>query len=63
MSTRAFAVACTLLFRSAAFAAEPMTPNDIRGALFNGQPFTASMPGGTQFTMTFTPDGKGHGLR
>ena len=58
MSTRAFSVACTLLFARAAFAAEPMTPNDIRATFFNGQPFTASTPGGTQFTMTFTPDGK-----
>ena len=35
-----------------------MTPSDIQATFFNGQPFTASTPGGTKFTMTFTPDGK-----
>jgi hypothetical protein len=58
MSIRAFAVTCILLFARAAFAAEPMTPSDIRATFFNGQPFTASTPGGTQFKMTFNPDGK-----
>jgi hypothetical protein len=58
MSTKAFSVACTLLVASAAFAAEPMTPSDIRATFFNGKPFIASTPGGTQFHMTFTPDGK-----
>jgi hypothetical protein len=55
MSASTCAVACALLFASAAFAAEPMTPSV---GHFNGQPFTASTPSGTQFTMTFTPDGK-----
>ena len=58
MTAIPFAFTCTLLFASAAFAAEPITPNDIRATFFNGQPFTASTPGGTQFKITFTPDGK-----
>jgi hypothetical protein len=57
MRARPFAV-CMLLIASAAFAAEGMAPNDIKAAFFNGQPFTATTPGGTQFKMTFTPDGK-----
>ena len=52
------AVICILLTASAALAAEPMAPNDIQATFFNGQPFTASTPGGTKFKMTFTPDGK-----
>ena len=43
---------------SGAFAAEPMAPSDIQATFFNGQPFTASTPGGTQFKMIFTPNGK-----
>jgi hypothetical protein len=35
-----------------------MAPNDIQATFFNGQPFTASTPGGTKFKMTFTPSGK-----
>jgi hypothetical protein len=35
-----------------------MAPSDIQAAFFNGQPFTASTPGGTQFKMIFTPDRK-----
>jgi hypothetical protein len=35
-----------------------MAPSDIQATFFNGQPFTASTPGGTKFRMTFTPDGK-----
>jgi len=35
-----------------------MAPNDIQATFFNGQPFTASAPGGTKFKMTFTPSGK-----
>jgi len=41
-----------------AFAADPMTPNDIKATFFNGQPFTAASPTGAKFKMTFTPDGK-----
>src|SRR5271156_4747368 len=52
------AVACALLTASAAVAAEPMVPNDIQATFFNGQPFTASTPSGTQFKMIFTPDSK-----
>jgi hypothetical protein len=58
MITRALAIAYTFLFVRAAFAAEPMTPSDIRATFFDGKPFTASTPSGTQFKMTFTPDGK-----
>jgi hypothetical protein len=48
-----------LLAANAAFAAEPMTPVDIKSTFFNGQPFTASTPSGsTRFKMTFTSDGK-----
>ena len=39
-------------------AAEPMAPADIRTTFFNGQPFTATSPSGTKFTMIFTPGGK-----
>ena len=59
MRARSLAVASILLVReSATFAAEQMAPNDIKATFFNGQSFTASTPGGTKFTMTFTPDGK-----
>jgi len=47
-----------LLAASAAFAAAPMAPSDIQATFFNGQPFTASSPGGILFKMIFTPDGK-----
>jgi hypothetical protein len=47
-----------LLPASAAFAAEHMAPSDIRATFFNGKPFTASTASGTQFKMTFAPDGK-----
>ena len=52
------AIVVVLLAASAAFAGEIMTPSDIKGTFFNGQPFTAASPSGTKFTMTFTPDGK-----
>ena len=52
------AVVSILLTWSAAFAAEQMAPSDIKATFFNGQSFTASTPGGTNFKMTFTPDGK-----
>jgi hypothetical protein len=47
-----------LLSVSAAFAAERMAPSDIQVTFFDGKPFTASTTSGTQFKMTFTPDGK-----
>jgi len=43
---------------SAALAAEPMAPNDIKTTFFTGQPFTAASPSGAKFKMTFTPNGK-----
>ena len=52
------AVVCILLTARAVLAAEPMAPNDIQATFFDGQPFTASTPGGTKFKMTFTPGGK-----
>ena len=58
MRAGTLAVVCILLTGSAAFAAEPMAPSDIQAAFFNGQPFTASTPGGTKFKVTFMPDGK-----
>jgi hypothetical protein len=51
-------LAGTLLSVTAAFAAERMAPSDIQATFFNGKPFTASTTSGTQFKMTFTPDGK-----
>jgi len=54
-----FVIAISMLFdASAALAAEPMAPNDIKATFFTGQPFTAASPSGAKFTMTFTPDGK-----
>jgi len=47
-----------LLSASASFAAEHMAPSDIQATFFNGKSFTASTTSGTQFKMTFTPDGK-----
>jgi hypothetical protein len=58
MRAEPFAVACILLAASTAFAAEPMAPSDIQATFFTGQSFTASTSSGTQFKMTFTPDGK-----
>jgi hypothetical protein len=63
MTGRAFQLALLLfvamLFGAhSAWAAEPMAPSDIRTTFFNGQPFTATSPSGTKFTMIFTPDGK-----
>jgi hypothetical protein len=57
---RATLLAVSILFlkASAAFAGQPMAPNDIKATFFNGQPFAAASPSGTKFTMTFTPDGK-----
>jgi hypothetical protein len=50
----------TIIFfgTSAALAAEPMAPNEIKATFFTGQPFTAVSPSGAKFKMTFTPDGK-----
>jgi hypothetical protein len=53
-----FIVALLLFGAGPAFAGEPMSASDIKTTFFNGQPFTASSPTGTKFTMTFTPDGK-----
>lgn len=58
MRPGAFALAGITFFVRAAFAAEPMGPNDIKATFFNGQPFTAAAPSGAKFKMTFTPDGK-----
>jgi hypothetical protein len=43
---------------SAALAAEPMAPNEIKTTFFTGQSFTAVSPSGAKFKMTFTPNGK-----
>jgi hypothetical protein len=52
-------IAISMLFgASAALAAEPMAPNDIKATFFTGQPFSAASPSGAKFKMTFTPDGK-----
>ena len=47
-----------LVGASAALAAEPMAPNDIKATFFTGQPFTAASPSGAKFKITFTSDGK-----
>ena len=46
-----FAFGC-ILTASTAFAARDMASSDIKATFFNGQAFTASTPGGTQFKMT-----------
>ena len=56
--TEPLTVVWILLTASAAFAAEPMAPSDIQATFFNGEPFTASTPGGAKFRMTFMSDGK-----
>ncbi len=50
----------SVLLANSVFAAPAvkLAPNDIQATFFNGQPFTASTPGGTKFKMTFTADGK-----
>jgi hypothetical protein len=53
-----FAVVCTLLAAERGPRCGALIPSDIKGTFFNGQPFTASAPGGIKFKMTFTPDGK-----
>jgi len=58
MRAAPFALMCLLAAASGAVAAEPMAPSDIQATFFNGQPFTASTPSGTQFKMIFTPNGK-----
>ena len=58
MRATSLAIAVLVQNTSAAFAEQPMAPNDIKATFFNGQPFNAASPSGTKFTMTFTPDGK-----
>ena len=53
-----FAFAVGLFWMSAALVAEPMAPSEIQTTFFTGRPFTATSPSGTEFKMTFTPDGK-----
>jgi hypothetical protein len=50
--------AVILFGASAALAAEPVAPNEIKATFFTGQRFTAASPSGTKFKITFTPDGK-----
>ncbi|MGH9552447.1 MAG: hypothetical protein ACRD3W_23880 [Terriglobales bacterium] len=58
MRAHTFSLICAVLFTSVAAAAERMTPSDIQTTFFNAQPFTAATLAGTQYKMTFTPDGK-----
>jgi hypothetical protein len=58
MRTGPLVLATVLLSASAAFGVERMAPSDIQATFFNGKPFTASTASGTQFKMTFAPDGK-----
>jgi len=53
-----FILSAIFLPASATFAAERIAPSDIQAIFFDGKPFTASTVSGTQFKMTFTPDGK-----
>ena len=39
------------------FAAERLKPDEIKATFFTGQPFTASSPGSTKYTMVFAADG------
>src|SRR6516225_9885122 len=57
--SRGILVLTMMLFgTSAALAAEPMAPNEIKATFFTGQPFTAVSPSGAKFKMAFTADGK-----
>ncbi len=58
MRATSLVIAVLIHNASAAFAGQPMAPNDIKATFFNGQPFNAASPSGIKFTMTFTPDGK-----
>ena len=46
-------IAVILFGASAALAAEPMAPNEIKATFFTGQPFTAVSPSGAKFKMVF----------
>jgi hypothetical protein len=39
------------------FAADRLKPDEIKATFFTGQPFTASSPGSTKYTMVFAADG------
>ena len=51
-------IAVILFGASAALAAEPMAPNEIKATFFTGQPFTAVSPSGAKFKMVFTTEGR-----
>lgn len=53
-----FALLIILLRANGAYAAEPLSPNDIKKTFFTGQPFTAASLSGSKFKMIFTADGK-----
>ena len=52
------AVAAIVLMASAAYAAQKLTPSEIKTEFFDGKPFTAATTSGTKFKMTFAADGK-----
>lgn len=58
MRATTFVAVCLILSQRIAFAADPMAPSDIQTTFFTGQAFTAATPSGTQYKMTFSPDGK-----
>ena len=54
----ALAVAAVILIAGAAYAAQKLTPSEIKTEFFDGKPFTAATTSGTKFKMTFATDGK-----
>ena len=56
-SSGVFATALLLISTNLSVAAT-LSPKEIQGEFFNGQPFTSSTPSNIKFTMVFTPDGK-----
>lgn len=54
----ALAVVAIVLIAGAAYAAQKLTPAEIKSEFFDGKPFTASTTSGTKFKMTFATDGK-----
>ena len=52
------AVGAVVLIAGAAYAAQKLTPSEIKTEFFDGKPFTAATTSGTKFKMTFSTDGK-----
>ena len=56
-SSGVFAAALFLASTNLSVAAT-LSPKEIQGEFFNGQPFTSSTPSNTKFTIVFKADGK-----